>query len=135
MDLLNCNISCVKENFVTNLECGPNVGSVSFLRFFFYRHDKLLHSFIFSHVVRWLELQRQNLIDGQMAEDKLESYMEQVVHQVISQIRFPMMTPRQLAELLLSPLTTKYKEFFIEKMAIGMSFHSSKFFLSIVYIK
>lgn len=50
--------------------------------------------------------------------------MEQLVVEVMSHIRFPMMSPRQLAELLLSPLTTKYKEFFVERMAIGMSFHS-----------
>lgn len=39
-------------------------------------------------------------------------------------VRFPMMTPRQLADLLLVPLTIKYKEFFVTRMAIGMSFHS-----------
>lgn len=81
---------------------------------------------LYNFVVRWLEIQRQNLIENAMAEDKLENYMEQLVHQVMSHVRFPMMTPRQLAELLLSPLTTKYKEFFIEKMAIGMSFHSNQ---------
>ena len=53
--------------------------------------------------------------------------MEQLVIEVMSNIRFPMMSPRQLAELLLNPLTTKYKEFFVEKMAIGMSFHSGTY--------
>lgn len=50
--------------------------------------------------------------------------MTALLQDVMSHIRFPMMSPRQLAELLLSPLTTKYKEFFIERMAIGMAFHS-----------
>ncbi|KAK9503948.1 hypothetical protein O3M35_010399 [Rhynocoris fuscipes] len=81
---------------------------------------------LYNHVVRWLEMQRQSLTEDGVSEDRLEKYMEQLVHQMMSQIRFPMMTPRQLAELLLSPLTTKYKEFFIEKMAIGMSFHSNQ---------
>ena len=39
-------------------------------------------------------------------------------------VRFPMMTPRQLAELLLVPLTSRHKDFFVERMAMGMSFHS-----------
>lgn len=47
--------------------------------------------------------------------------------QVMKYVRFPMMTPRQLADLLLVPLTIKYKEFFVTRMAIGMSFHSGVF--------
>jgi hypothetical protein len=50
--------------------------------------------------------------------------MEQLVVEVMSHVRFPMMSPRQLADLLLSPLTKTYKEFFVERMAIGMAFHS-----------
>ncbi|XP_058789077.1 BTB/POZ domain-containing protein 17 [Phymastichus coffea] len=52
--------------------------------------------------------------------------IKQIVFSVMLPIRFPMMTPRQLAELLLSPLTQRYKEFFVERMAIGMSFHSGQ---------
>lgn len=69
------------------------------------------------YVVKWLDYQK---------EKYAEEYMEQLVTEVMSHIRFPMMSPRQLAELLLSPLTKKYKEFFVERMAIGMSFHSGQ---------
>lgn len=37
-----------------------------------------------------------------------------------------MMSPRQLADLLLSPLINKYKDFFVERMAIGMYFHAGQ---------
>ncbi|XP_037789207.1 uncharacterized protein LOC119584586, partial [Penaeus monodon] len=50
--------------------------------------------------------------------------MEWLTYEVMKFVRFPMMTPRQLADLLLVPLTIKYKEFFVTRMAIGMSFHS-----------
>lgn len=68
--------------------------------------------------MKWLNYQKKKFPE--------ENDMEQLVVEVMSNIRFPMMSPRQLAELLLSPLTTMYKEFFVEKMAIGMSFHSGK---------
>lgn len=77
-----------------------------------------------SCVVRWLVLQREQLKQEVESEQQLEQQMEALVQEVMANIRFPMMTPRQLAELLLSPLTKQYKEFFIERMAIGMSFHS-----------
>ncbi|KAK6617539.1 hypothetical protein RUM44_005127 [Polyplax serrata] len=73
---------------------------------------------LYEYVVKWLNYQKEKFPE--------ENDMEQLVVEVMSNIRFPMMSPRQLAELLLSPLTTKYKEFFVEKMAIGMSFHSGQ---------
>lgn len=79
--------------------------------------------------MRWLELQREQLTED--SEPELEAQMEALVEEVMSYVRFPMMTPRQLAELLLSPLTKKYKEFFIERMAIGMSFHSGIWYFKI----
>ncbi|XP_014252510.1 BTB/POZ domain-containing protein 17 isoform X2 [Cimex lectularius] len=81
---------------------------------------------LYNYAVVWLEHQRQTLIEEGLTGDNLEFYMKNLVQEIMSHIRFPMMTPRQLAELLLSPLTTKYKEFFIERMAIGMAFHSDQ---------
>lgn len=52
--------------------------------------------------------------------------METLTEHIMLNIRFPMMSPRQLAELLLSPLIKKYKEFFVERMGIGMLYHSGQ---------
>ncbi|KAH9628110.1 hypothetical protein HF086_018326 [Spodoptera exigua] len=41
--------------------------------------------------------------------------------------RFPMMCPNQLAKLLLCPLTQEHKDFFMERMAIAMSYQSGQF--------
>lgn len=81
---------------------------------------------LYKYVVSWLEFQESELRKHSVEDDQIEGYMKNLVHEVMSYIRFPMMSPRQLAELLLSPLITKYKEFFIERMAIGMSFHSDQ---------
>jgi hypothetical protein len=78
-----------------------------------------------SCVVKWLDLQKERLsLNTATTSDDIDSHMEQLVIEVMSHVRFPMMSPRQLADLLLSPLTKTYKEFFVERMAIGMAFHS-----------
>lgn len=78
-----------------------------------------------SCVVKWLDLQKQRLSrDTPNTVGDIDAHMEQLVVEVMSHVRFPMMSPRQLADLLLSPLTKTYKEFFVERMAIGMAFHS-----------
>jgi BTB/POZ domain-containing protein 17 len=51
--------------------------------------------------------------------------METYTKATMSCVRFPMMSPRQLADLLLSPLVTKYKDFFINRLALGMAFHKN----------
>ncbi|KAG7212861.1 hypothetical protein KM043_002214 [Ampulex compressa] len=73
----------------------------------------------------WLDHQA-NRLRTQLLHDELEATLQQLVIAVMSPVRFPMMSPRQLAELLLFPLTKKYKEFFVERMSIGMSFHSGQ---------
>lgn len=61
-----------------------------------------------------------------LEEQDMDVSMTQLIEAAMSHVRFPMMSPRQLAELLLSPLTQKHKEFFVERMALGMAFHSGQ---------
>ncbi|XP_043239911.1 BTB/POZ domain-containing protein 17-like [Amphibalanus amphitrite] len=90
---------------------------VEVLLFFLQQDDLVVQDEVtlYSHVVRWLEAQER----CQPAE-----VMSALVEEVMLHVRFPMMTPRQLAELLLVPLTSRHKDFFVERMAMGMSFHS-----------
>lgn len=80
---------------------------------------------LYKCIESWLDHQAYRL-KAQLSADELETTLYQLVVTVMSPIRFPMMSPRQLADLLLSPLTKKYKEFFVERMSIGMSFHSGQ---------
>ncbi|XP_077289032.1 BTB/POZ domain-containing protein 17-like [Arctopsyche grandis] len=82
---------------------------------------------LYIFVTRWLEHQRSQLMNAEgqdFSEADVEAHLHDLVYATISHIRFPMMTPRQLAELLLNPFTQIYKEFLVERMAIGMSYHS-----------
>ena len=65
---------------------------------------------LFLCLVRWIDSQ--------------EDHNENLIRQVFAYVRFPMMSPRQLADLLLCSLTQRYKDFFVERMAIAMVFHS-----------
>lgn len=79
----------------------------------------------FRYVSRWIEFQTTRIIE-ETTEDSIERVIEKLVYSVMEYIRFPMMSPRQLADLLLNPLTMKYKDFFVDRFAIGMSFHSNQ---------
>jgi len=83
--------------------------------------------------VKWLEKQKehvtrelQNASQEYPSQEAVEAQLKEIIHFVMVHIRFPMMSPHQLAALLISPTVQSYKEFFIERMAIGMSFHSGK---------
>lgn len=81
---------------------------------------------LYNCIVRWLELQKIKLQQSGLLQLDVDSKMDKLVETAMSYIRFPMMTPRELADLLLSPLTKKYKEFFVDRMAIGMTFHAGQ---------
>ncbi|XP_059486729.1 BTB/POZ domain-containing protein 17 [Neocloeon triangulifer] len=74
-------------------------------------------------VIYWLELQKLRLAESDLdTEETLASYTQATM----KCIRFPMMTPRQLADLLLQNEVKKYKEFFVDRLALGMAFHSDE---------
>lgn len=75
---------------------------------------------LFLCLVRWIESQ--------------EDHTENLIRQVFAYVRFPMMSPRQLADLLLCSLTQRYKDFFVERMAIAMAFHSGESVYSVIHI-
>ncbi len=74
---------------------------------------------LFQIVTKWLEAQ----------EDKLklvsDEFFDTMVPIVMSYIRFPMMEPRQLANLLINPIMIRYKEFFVNQMSLAMLYHSN----------
>lgn len=76
-------------------------------------------------VVKWLDAQLVKSEQKNSDNDDDPQYGS-LVTEVMTHIRFPMMSPRQLAELLLSPLVRRYKDFFVEKMAVAMAFHNGK---------
>lgn len=82
--------------------------------------------FFYSYVVKWLDIQFERILEESGSEAEADEKIIILINEVMSNIRFPMMDSRQLAGLLLSPLVMKYKDFFIEKMAVGVAFHKGE---------
>ncbi|XP_063235338.1 BTB/POZ domain-containing protein 17 isoform X2 [Bacillus rossius redtenbacheri] len=80
---------------------------------------------LYQWAVKWLNGQHARLRaagGGSATQD--DAHMQQLVREVMSHIRFPMIPPRALADLILSPLTTN--EFFLDRMKIGMMYHKGQ---------
>lgn len=95
--------------------------------------------------MRWINHQRDAFFaeagyimdeeDGEMCEVDIKTQsdvnrqIKELVCRVISHIRFPMMSPTQLASLLILPIVQEFKEFFVQRMAIGMSYHAGMIYI------
>lgn len=90
------------------------------------QHDVVVYNEmkLFHCTVRWLNLQKIRWQEADLSKSELDFHMKQLVETVMNFIRFPMMSPRELADLLLAPIVRDHKEFFVERMAIGMTYHS-----------
>lgn len=90
------------------------------------QNDIVVHNemVLYNCVVRWLDLQRIKLCQQNVFSKNLDEDFRCLVEKIMRFIRFPMMTPRELADLLLSSIIKQHKEFFVDRMAIGMKYHS-----------
>uniref|UniRef100_A0A1B0A067 BTB domain-containing protein n=1 Tax=Glossina pallidipes TaxID=7398 RepID=A0A1B0A067_GLOPL len=82
---------------------------------------------LFSILQNWL-LRRKDLIDNDEnipGNEKQEHFIN-LIEQTVFHIRFPMMTPRELAHLLIFPILEHHKEFIVQRLAIGMSYQSGQ---------
>lgn len=52
--------------------------------------------------------------------------MSSLTEHVMSYIRYPMILPRQMAQLLMVPIVKQNKEFFVDKMAAAMEYNLVK---------
>lgn len=62
--------------------------------------------------------------DNTMSDIEKESIFRNLIESTIVHIRFSMMSPKELAHLLLNQVVSYHKEFLVQRMAIGMSYHS-----------
>lgn len=89
---------------------------------------------LYNGVVRWLNLQQSKLedenamIENEDAEMKdhkdILEYIRYLLMLVMQHVRFPMMKPREIADLLRSPLVKENIDFFMEKMSKSVDIHS-----------
>lgn len=82
---------------------------------------------LFDIVERWLLIKRDQIEhEESLSDEEKGSHMKSLIEGVCSHIRFPMMTVRELAEIPLKAITAFSKEFFCDRMALGMSFHANQ---------
>ena len=66
---------------------------------------------LFTCVYRWLEEKKKCMI--QLGEENIDVHLDHYVHVLLPLIRFPMMTPSQLEDLLLNPLSQTHTELLV----------------------
>jgi len=76
---------------------------------------------IFRAVECWLAARASEM--ERLGEENIGIHMERLTHQTIELVRFPMMSPSQLADLLLSPLTSAYMPLMVGRMQAAMGYH------------
>lgn len=81
---------------------------------------------LYNCVVRWLELQQFRLNQLNLPEDDVQEHMQSIVEAVMKCIRFPMMSPCELADLLLSPLLKQYSQILLTRMANAMLYQKGR---------
>ena len=84
-------------------------------------HDEMV---IFSSVQKWLDETESRM--EREGENNIHLHMERLTQATVSCVRFPMMTPSQVADLLLSPLTKHHMAFMVERMSGAMAYHRNK---------
>jgi len=84
-------------------------------------HDEMA---IYNSVQTWLTEQEKTMI--KQGEDNIDLHMERLTFATVSCVRFPMMSPAQLADLLLSPLTKRYMVFMLDRMSGAMAYHRNQ---------
>lgn len=82
--------------------------------------------FTFRCVASWLNYQSAEKLLECNDSDANEDYMSSLTEHVMSYIRYPMILPRQMAQLLIVPVVKNNKEFFIDKMAAAMEYNLIK---------
>jgi len=78
------------------------------------------------YVASWLNYQSAEKLLECNDSDTIEKYMSSLTEHVMSFIRYPMILPRQMAQLLMVPIVKQNKGFFVDKMAAAMEYNLVK---------
>lgn len=82
---------------------------------------------LFDIVERWLMIKREQIEhEESLSDEEKGNHMKSLIEGICVHVRFPMMTVTELANIPLKPITSFSKEFFCDRMALGMSFHAGQ---------
>lgn len=81
---------------------------------------------LFDIVVHYLMLKKEQVEQEEsLSDEDKQSHMKSLIEGICCYIRYPMMTVQELATIPLMQITSFCKEFFCDKMALGMNFHAN----------
>merc|ERR1712136_222577 len=66
----------------------------------------------------------------ELGEENIELHLDHFITELLPKIRFPMMTPAQLADLLLNPLSQTHTELLVERIRMAMCYHKNQLDIS-----
>lgn len=82
---------------------------------------------LFDIVEHWLMNKRDQILhEESLSDEEKQSHMKSLVEGVCAYIRFPMMNFAELAAVPLKPIVAVAKDFFMDRVALGFSFHANQ---------
>jgi BTB/POZ domain-containing protein 17 len=82
---------------------------------------------LFDIVERYLMTKKEQIEhEESLSDEEKGSHMKSLIEGICVHIRYPMMTVSELASIPLKPIVPCSKEFFCDRMALGMSFHANQ---------
>ena len=119
-DFIKANFSMIADNIDF-----PNLEVYSLLNFI-QCNDLVVEDEmeLFRCVDKWLRAQTEIMTN--MGEENISIHFDRYVELLIPNIRFPMMSPSQLADLILNPLAQTHMELLVEKIRIAMAYHKNQ---------
>ncbi|GAB0089292.1 BTB/POZ domain-containing protein 17 [Sergentomyia squamirostris] len=82
---------------------------------------------LFTYVEKWILFRKQQIeTEANVSPEEQVRQIQQILECTVIHIRFAMMTPNELANLLLRPIVSLNKAFFVDLIAIGMCYHSGQ---------
>jgi BTB/POZ domain-containing protein 17 len=81
---------------------------------------------LFDIIERWMMMKREQIEQEEsLPDEEKQSHMRSLIEGICGFIRFPMMTFQELAAIPLRPIVSLNKEFFMDRVALGFSFHAN----------
>lgn len=120
---LKWNLDIVSESNDFNELCGMIL--VTLLQ----QNDLVVQSefTLFEYLEKWLLYKKDQLDKEQdMTEEEKMYELVSTIEAVFVHVRFAMMSPSELARIIMRPIFEYHKEFFVDRVAIGMSYHSGQ---------
>ena len=79
---------------------------------------------LFECISSWLKAKKSIMING--GEENVNLHFDRYVDMLLPHVRFPMMTPNQLAYLLLSPLSQSHTHLIVDRIRMGLNYHKNQ---------